>query len=123
MSNHYLGYSPASGYPYGGYDFINGMSRLENQRADWEREKELRLQQWLEERQQQWLTYEENCEKWIKKRYTILQKMEEEMTQREQEIANRGKEVGKREKALEEETVKVLEQYKRVKKLERQGKR
>ena len=33
------------------------------------------------------------------------------------------KEVGKRENALEEETVKVLEQYRRVKKLERQGKR
>ena len=34
----------------------------------------------------------------------------------------RGKEVGKRERALEEEKAKVLEQYKRAKKLERQGK-
>jgi hypothetical protein len=109
MSNRYLGYA------HGGYDYINGMSMLERERVEWEREKELR--------QQQWLTYEEDCENWIKKRYTLLQKREEEMTLREQEIANRGKEIGKRERVLEEETVKVLEQYKRAKKLERQAKR
>jgi hypothetical protein len=120
MSNQYIGYS-ASGYPYGGYDYINGM--MEREKADWEREKELQHQQWLELRQQEWLKYEEDCEKWIKKRYTLLRKREEELTLREQVIAKRGKEVGKCEKALEEETVKVLEQYKRVKKLERQGKR
>ena len=115
MSNQYIGYSLASGYGYGGYDYRNGMSNLERERADWEREKELRHQQWLK--------YEEDCEKWIKKRYALLKKREQEMTLCEQEMANQEKEVGKREKALEEENVKVLEQYKRAKKLERQGKR
>jgi len=104
MSNQYIGYSLASGYGYGGYDYRNGMSNLERERADWEREKELRHQQWLK--------YEEDCEKWIKKRYALLKKREQEMTLCEQEIANQEKEVGKREKALEEENVKVLEQYK-----------
>jgi hypothetical protein len=120
MSNQYLGYS-ASGYPYGGYDYINGM--MERETADWEREKELQHQQWLELRQKEWLKYEEDCEKWIKKRYTLVQKREEEMALRERELAKWGNEVGKREKVLEEETVKILEQYKRAKKLERQGKR
>ena len=115
MSKHCVDYSPARGLPFGGYDFVNGMSMLEKERAHWEREKELQHQQWLK--------YEEDCERWIKKRYTLLQKMEDASTLREQELARREKEVGKREKALEEETKKLSEQYKRVKKLERQGKR
>jgi len=56
-------------------------------------------------------------------RHTLLQMKEQAMTLRQKEIELRKKEVRKREKALEKEMVKVSDQDKRVKKLERQGKR
>ena len=50
-------------------------------------------------------------------------KREEEIIKHEMELAEHEKEMARYEAALEEEKVKILEQYKRVKKLERQGKR
>ena len=98
---------------------------LEKKRADWEQEK-AQWQQW----QQEWTHYEERSRKWIKEQETLLKEREKEMITRtkevekhENELAKREKELAKHEAFLEVEKTKVMEQYKRAKKLERQGKR
>ena len=59
----------------------------------------------------------------LSQRAAQLNAREEEIAKHERELAKRENDVRKQEAFLEEEKAKVLAQYKRVKKLERQGKR
>ena len=95
---------------------------LEREKKQWHLERTQYEDQWQKEQKR----FKQRGWKWtgeLWQRAARLNEREEEIIKREMELAEHEKEMARYEAALEEEKVKILEQYKRVKKLERQGKR
>ena len=88
-------------------------------RSEWERETEAYWhEEWKKCKELQW---EQTCQLWRK--VALLNEREYVITEWEKDMIRRETDMANREAFLEEEKERILEQYKRTKKLKRQGKR